>query len=318
MPPLSSLNTVWQYATREKSHHVSQWVQDTWLVLRRALARARADDVTTVAQALAYSLFLAIPAAMLVVLGVFSLVADASTVESLISRAERVMPEEAATLLRDSLQRSTESTGSGLVMTVVGFALAIWTTTSAATTLMKGITVAFDGEETRGFARKRLLAGVIVVALVLAAALVVGLLVLGPHLETWVGDAIGAPTLTAWLWWTLQWPVLVAGLLFAFAVVLYLGPDVDPRGRRLVTPGAVTALVVWLVASAGFALYSASFASYDKTWGALAAVVVTLVWLWLTSAALLFGAEVNAEVWRRRAAGTSDAPSEQREERNDG
>ena len=318
MPPLSLLTTVWQYATREKSHHVSQWVQDTWLVLRRALARARADDVTTVAQALAYSLFLAIPAAMLVVLGVFSLVADASTVESLISRAERVMPEEAATLLRDSLQRSTESTGSGLVMTIVGFALAIWTTTSAATTLMKGITVAFDGEETRGFARKRLLAGVIVVALVLAAALVVGLLVLGPHLETWVGDSIGAPTLTAWLWWTLQWPVLVAGLLFAFAVVLYLGPDVDQRGRRLVTPGAVTALVVWLVASAGFALYSASFASYDKTWGALAAVVVTLVWLWLTSAALLFGAEVNAEVWRRRAAGTSDAPSEQREERNDG
>lgn len=318
MPPLSSTGIVWLHATREKLHHVSQWFQDTWLVLRRALAEARADDVTTVAQALAYSLFLAIPAAMLVVLGVFSLAADASTVEALIRRTEGVMPEEAATLLRDSLQRSTESTGSGLVMTVVGFALAIWTTTSAATTLMRGITVAFDGEETRGFARKRLLAGLIVVALVLAAALVVGLLVLGPHLEAWVGDSIGAPTLTAWLWWTLQWPVLVAGLLFAFAVVLYLGPDVDQRGWHMVTPGAVTALVVWIVASGGFALYSASFASYDKTWGTLAAVVVTLVWLWLTSAALLFGAEVNAEVWRLRAAGTSDAQIKQREERNRG
>ena len=207
--------------------------------------------MTTVAQALAYSLFLAIPAGMLVVLGVFSLVADAATVESLIDRAQTVMPEEAATLLRDSLRRSTESPGSGIVMTVVGFALAIWTTTSAATTLMKGITVAFDGTESRGFVRTRLLAGLIVAALLLAAALVVGLLILGPHLEAWIGGAIGAPTLTAWLWWTLQWPVLVVGLLLAFAVVLYLGPDTERTGWRLVTPGAVTALVVWLAASAG-------------------------------------------------------------------
>ena len=271
------------------------FLSDAWIVLRRAVTKAREDNVTLVAQALAYSLFLAIPAAMLVALGVFSLVADASTVESLIDRAQTVLPEEAATLLRDSLRRSTESPGSGVVMTVLGLALAVWTTTSAAATLMKGITVAFGGEDSRGFVRTRLLAGVIVAALLLAAALVVGLLVLGPHLEAWVGDALGAPTLTAWLWWTLQWPVLVAGLLFAFAVVLYLGADVDREGFGIVSPGAVAALVIWLAASAGLAFYSANFGSYDKTWGTLAAVVVTLVWLWLTSAAVLFGAEVNAE-----------------------
>ena len=270
------------------------FLSDTWIVLRRAVAKAREDNVTLVAQALAYSLFLAIPAAMLVALGVFSLVADASTVESLIDRAQTVLPEEAATLLRDSLRRSTESPSSGIVMTVLGLALAVWTTTSAAATLMKGITLAFGGKESRGFVRTRLLAGVIVAALLLAAALVVVLLVLGPHLEAWIGDTIGAPTLTAWLWWTLQWPVLVAGLLFAFAVVLYLGPDVDRAGFGLFSPGAVAALVIWLGASAGLAVYSANFGSYDKTWGTLAAVVVTLVWLWLTSAAVLFGAEVNA------------------------
>ena len=273
-------------------------MQTAWLVLRRAVAEARADDVPTIAQALAFSLFLAIPATMLVVLGVFSLVADVSTVESLIDRARTVMPEEAATLLRDSLRRSTESTGSGLALTVVGLALAIWTTTSAATTLMKGVTLAFDGEESRSFARKRLLAALIVAALVVAAALVVGLLVLGPHLERWLGDALEAPSITAWLWWTLQWPLLVAGLLFAFAVVLYLGPNVDQGEWRLVLPGAMTAVVVWIVASAGFGLYTSSFGSYNKAWGTLAAVVVTLVWLWLTSAALLFGAEVNAEARR--------------------
>lgn len=294
-------------------------------MLRRAAVEARDDDVPTMAQALAYSLFLAIPASMLVLLGTFSLVADADTIASLIERAEAVMPGEAATLLRDSLERSSESTGSGILMTVAGFALALWTTTSAATTLMKGITTAFDGEESRSFVRARALAILIVLALVLAAALVVGLLVLGPHLQSWLGDALGLPTLTAWLWWTLQWPVLVGGLLFAFAVVLYLGPNVEQPSWKWITPGAVTALLIWLAASAGFAIYSANFGSYEKTWGTLSAVVVTLVWLWLTSAALLFGAEVNAEAQRRadeadEAAATVDstrAPSFRRRTRHE-
>jgi membrane protein len=270
-------------------------ISKTLAVLRGAAAEAREDDVPTLARALAYSLFLAIPASMLVLLGTFSLVADAHTIASVVDRAEAVMPGEVAQLLSDSLERSSESTRSGLAMTIVGFVLALWTTTSAATTLMKGITIALDGEESRSFVRRRLLAILIVLALVLAAALVVAFLVLGPHLERWLGDAIGLPTLTAWLWWTLQWPLLVGGLLFAFSAVLYLGPDVPQPRWKLISPGAVTAMLVWLAASAGFAVYSANFGSYEKTWGTLSAVVVTLIWLWLTSAALLFGAEVNAE-----------------------
>ena len=212
------------------------------------------------------------------------------------------MPDQAADLLRDSLRRTSESTGSGIALTVVGLALAVWTTTSAASTLMNGITVTYDRKDGRKFVRKRLVALAIVIALVVSAALVVGLLVLGPHLERWIGDAAGLPTLTAWLWWGLQWPILIGGLLIAFSVVLYLGPDVEERGWKLITPGAVTALVIWLVASGGLAFYSAHFGSYEKTWGTLSAVVVTLLWLWLTSAALLFGAEVNAEARRLAAA----------------
>lgn len=272
-------------------------------VLVRALKEAREDGVPTLAQALAYSLFLAIPAALLVVLGMFSLVADATTIESLIERARAVMPEEAATLLRDSLRRTAASTSSGVAMTVLGLALALWTTTSAATTLMHGITVAFDREDGRRFVRKRLVALAIVLALALGAGLVLGMLVLGPHVERWIGEAVGAPTLTAWLWWSIQWPLLVGGLLFAFGVVLYLAPDAEQRSWKLITPGAVTAVVLWLAASAAFAVYTAYFGSYDKTWGTLSAVVVTLVWLWLTNAALLFGAEINAEVQR-----LADAP----------
>jgi membrane protein len=290
-------------------------LKDGWTVLRRAIDEARDDRVTMIAQALAYSLFLAIPAVALLALGIFSLVADAGDVNRLIDRAETVMPEEAASLLRDSLERSTRSPSGGVLMTVVGFGLALWTTTSAATTLMQGITTAFDRDDERGFVRKRGVALLIVACLAGAATLVLGLLVLGPHLQRWIGDASGASTLTAWAWWTAQWPLLVGGLLFAFAALLYLGPDVEQPRWQLITPGAVVALVVWLVASAGFAVYSANFGSYNKSWGTLSAVVVMLVWLWLTSAALLFGAEVNAEAQRlaaergdRQAAGALRTP----------
>jgi membrane protein len=196
-----------------------------------------------------------------------------------------------------------------LAMTMAGLVLALWTTTSAASTLMSATTKAFDREDRRGFVRKRLLAFAIVVALGIGGALVLSLLVFGPHVEHWVGGATGVPTLFEWLWWTLQWPLLVAVILFAFAVALALGPDVEQRRWQLVTPGAVTALVVWLLASSAFAVYTSRFGSYDKSWGTISAVVVTLVWLWLTSAALLFGAEVNAEAQRAAERGGTVSPS---------
>jgi membrane protein len=275
-------------------------VRTAWTVLHRAIQEARDDDVATMAQALAYALFLAIPATALVVLGVFSLVADPESVTRVVDAARDVMPAEAAALLEDSLQRSTQSAGGGLLMTIIGFALAVWSTTSAATTLMKGITRAYDADDERSFVRRRLVALLIVCALVLGAALVVVFLVLGPHLERWLGSTLEAESVTAWAWWTLQWPILLGGLLFAFATVLYLGPDVEQRTWKLVSPGALTAVLIWLVASGGFALYAASFGSYNKSWGALSAVVITLIWLWLTSVSLLFGAEINAEAERVR------------------
>ena len=118
-----------------------------WLVLRRAFAAAREHDVPMVAQALAYSLFIAIPAVVLVALGIFSLVADTATVERLADRLRPVMPQEAITLLQGSLERSTHSHGQGVAMTVVGFTLALWTTTSAASTLMSTTTGAFDSDD---------------------------------------------------------------------------------------------------------------------------------------------------------------------------
>jgi membrane protein len=272
-----------------------------WDVVSGAVRESRRHGLTTTARALAYSVFLAIPAGMLVVLGVFSLVADESDVARLVNRLDNVMPSEVASLVGDSLERTIASPRSGLVLTVVGLLLALWSTTSAATSLMQGITAAYDRNDERGLVRRRAVALVIVVFLVCAAAALFGLLVLGPHLARWLGDAIGEPTLTEWIWWTAQWPILVVVLLVSFAIVLYLGADVERKRWRLVTPGSVVALSVWLASSGALAYYSARFGSFEKTWGTLSAVVVTLIWLWLGAVALLFGAELDAQSERRRA-----------------
>jgi membrane protein len=129
---------------------------------------------------------------------------------------------------------------------------------------------------------------------------VFALLVLGPHMVKWIGDAVGQESLVSWVWWTAQWPILLVGLLIAFAGILYLGPNVDHPRWSFLSFGAVLAIVLFLVLSGAFAFYVSRFGSYNKTWGSLSAVVVMLTWLWLSSVALLFGAEVNAEAERSR------------------
>jgi membrane protein len=103
-----------------------------------------------------------------------------------------------------------------------------------------------------------------------------------------------------WAWWIAEWPVLLVALLAAFAGVLYLGPNVDHPRWRFLSFGSAFAVIVWLAASGAFAFYASRFASYNKTWGSLAAVIVMLTWLWLSSVALLVGAEINAEAERSR------------------
>jgi membrane protein len=270
-------------------------------ILVRAAKETVADNVPTLASAMAYNAFLTIPSILLVAVGVFGLVAGPGTVQSIVDKLEKVMPADAAHLLDQSLTRVTQaSAGTSLTLTLLGFVLALWSLTGAMGTLMWGLNIAEDREDSRSFVQKRL-TGLVMAAFVgLGFLLSFGLLVLGPQLSRWVGDAIGARTALTWIWWAAQWPVLVGGLLVAFGAVLYLGPADKPRKLRLITPGAVIAVVLWLAASGAFAFYTSRFGSYNKTWGSISAVIVLLTWLWLSSLALLFGAEVNAEVERER------------------
>jgi membrane protein len=274
--------------------------RDWRAILTRGVKEAKNDEITDVAAALSYYAFLALPAVLLIAVGVFARTAGPDTIESMLDRLEGVVPAEAIQLLRDSLTRVIENQSGGLVLIVVGFVLALWTASGAVNALMRGLNRVYDREESRGFARQRGTALVILVCLLLAFGLAFGVLVLGPVLSDWLGDLLGIEEVFGWLWWTLQWPILLVGLLAAFASILYLGPNVDHPRWRFLTPGAIVAVVVWLVASGLFALYVSLFGSYNKAWGSLAAVIIMLTWLWLSALALLLGAEMNAEAERSR------------------
>lgn len=268
------------------------------IVIRGAKA-AMADHATNLAQAIAYCAFLAIPSALLVALGLFAELAGPSTVNALMNRLSSVMPQSAINLLSTSLTRTTQS-NSGIVMVVVGVALALWSLSGAMQTVMWAMNIAYEREETRSFVRRRLTALAMIVFWVVALALVFGLLILGPFASDWIGRRVGEPTVITWVWWTAQWPILIIGLLAAFATILWLAPDTRPSRWTFITPGAVVTLSVWLVASGGFAIYANGFSSYNKTWGALSAAIIMLVWLWLSALALLLGGEINSEAERSR------------------
>jgi membrane protein len=266
----------------------------------RAFKEFRNDHMTNIAAALAYYAFLAIPAALLIAVGVFGLVASPNGVSTVVDKLHGIVPDEARTLLEGSLTNLTQRQGTGIAVLIVGGALALWSLTGAMQNLMWALNIAYDREEGRGFVRRRMIGLVMLTFALLGFALAFGVLVLGPQLSTWIGNAMGAETLVKVTWYAAEWPLLVCGLLLAFAGLMYLGPNVEHPRWSFLSLGAALALLVWLAASAAFAFYVSRFGSYNKAWGSLAAVVVMLTWLWLSAAALLFGAEVNAEAERSR------------------
>jgi membrane protein len=274
--------------------------RDYVAILKRAFKEFNRDHMTNIAAALAYYAFLAIPSALLVAVGIFGLVAGPSAVTTLIGKLHGIMPAQATSLLDGSLRNITQHKGTAISVLSVGGVLAFWSLTGAMQNLMWALNIAYDREERRGFVRRRITALWMVVFALIGFALAFGVLVLGPHLSTWIGNAVGAKSVVKIAWYIAEWPLLVAGLLVAFAGFMYYGPNVKHPRWRFLSFGSILAIVIWLLASGAFAFYASRFSSYNKTWGSLAAVVVMLTWLWLSSVALLLGAEVNAEAERSR------------------
>jgi membrane protein len=274
--------------------------RDYLAILRRSFKELNRDHLMNISAALAYYAFLAIPSVLMIAVGVFGLLAGPHAVASAVGKLHGIVPGQARSLLQSSLTRITQSKGTGTAVLGVGGLFALWSLTGAATNLMWALNICYERDETRGFFRKRLAALAMIVLALLGFGLCFGVLALGPHLSVWVGKALGAKTVVEVAWWVAEWPLLVAGLLLVFAGMLYYGPDVEHPRWRFLSFGSILAVCIWLAASGAFAFYVSRFGHYNKSWGSLSAVVVILTWFWLTSLALLLGAEVNAEAERSR------------------
>jgi membrane protein len=158
----------------------------------------------------------------------------------------------------------------------------------------------YEVEEGRKFWKLRPLQMVVTLAMVLLLAIVaIAILATGPLAEA-IGNQIGLGSAAVTAWDIAKWPVLLAVVMFMFALLYFAAPNVRHPGFRWITPGGVLAVILWIVASAAFAFYVANFASYNKTYGSLAGVIVFLVWLWISNIAVLLGAEFDAELERGR------------------
>ena len=233
----------------------------------RAGQRAMSDNVGQVAQAIGYNSFLAIPAALLVVVGAFGAFAEPQTIHRWLLEADDVVPKEVIQLLSDSLTQIASARQSGLVILLVGLVLGVWSLSGSMQTLMWGLNVAFQRSETRGFIRRRLIALAMVGCTLVAFAIVFGLFVLAPKLSHFADQHLGYDRSPSTLWTVIQWPVVIVALLMVFAMLMRLGPDLDDPGFHVFTIGGVVSVLGWLVLSDLFAYFTNRFGSYNKDVG---------------------------------------------------
>lgn len=288
--------------------------------LKRTLSEFKEDNLSDSAAALTYFLVLSIFPALIALL---SLVGLLMSPQKIISAATDLVssigPASAVNTFKGPISGLAASTETAGVLLIVGVAAALWTASAYVGAFMRASNVIYEVEEGRSFIKLRPLQMLVTLILVLLQAIVLIALVASGPLATKIGSVIGAGDTMVTVWNFAKWPVLLLVVLLMFCVLYYASPNARLSGLKSVIPGAVLALVIWLLASVGFAFYVANFGSYNKTYGALGGVIVLLVWLWITNLAVLLGAEFNAERERSReiAAGTYGAERElQVEERS--
>jgi membrane protein len=212
---------------------------------------------------------------------------------------ERVGQQGAVDQLREPITQLTETNAAGFAA-VFGLMGALWSASGYIGAFGRGMNKIYEVDEGRPFWKLRPLnLAVTVVAVILAALVLLALVVTGPFAQE-LGETIGLGNTAITVWNIVKWPLMLLVVVFLVAVLYYATPNVKQPRFRWISVGAGLAIVVWVLASAAFGLYVANFGSYNKTYGSLAGAIILLLWLWLTNLALLFGAEVDAELERSR------------------
>ncbi|MEV8565318.1 YihY/virulence factor BrkB family protein [Streptomyces sp. NPDC051322] len=269
--------------------------------LRRTLTEFKEDNLSDSAAALTYYAVLSIFPALIALVSLVGLVMDPKTIiDKATSLVNLIGPASAVDTFKGPIKGIASHRSTGTVLLIVGLASALWTASGYIGAFMRASNRIYEVEEGRPFLKLRPLQLLVTLILVLLQALVLVALVISGPLARKVGSAIGAGDAAVTVWNIAKWPVLILVVVLIFAILYYASPNARLAGLKAVFPGAALALILWLVASIGFAFYVANFGSYNKTYGALGGIIVFLVWLWITNLAILLGAEFNAERERGR------------------
>lgn len=265
-------------------------------VLRRTITEFSEDNLTDQAAALTYYGLLALFPALIALVSIVGLFADPqSTSQTITDIVTQIGPSSAASTFSGPIQSITSNQSAAGIMFVVGLLAALWAASGYVGAFMRASNVIYETPEGRPIWKLRPLQMLItLVIVVLVALLMLALVLTGPLVDA-VAGPLGISSTATTVWDIAKWPVMLVIVAAIIALLYYASPNVKLRGFKWVTPGAIFAVVVWLIASAAFAFYVANFSSYDKIYGTLGGVVVVLIWLWITNLALLFGHELNAE-----------------------
>ncbi|MFG2650394.1 YihY/virulence factor BrkB family protein [Streptomyces sp. NPDC048436] len=269
-------------------------------VLRRTVREFKKDELTDRAAALTYYGILALFPALLVLVSLLGIV-DKSATDKLLDNVTKFTPGSARDVITNAVRQLQGNAGVGSVMAIVGLVLAVWSASGYVAAFIRTANAVYDVPEGRPVWKVlpvRL--GVTVVLMILAVISALIVVFSGP-LASQAGTALGIGDTALTVWSIAKWPVLLVLVTIMIALLYWATPNARVRGFRWVTPGSLLALLIWMIASAGFALYVANFASYNKTYGTFAGVIVFLVWLWITNLAILLGLELDAETSRQRA-----------------
>jgi membrane protein len=269
----------------------------TWKALgKRVWSEIQSDEVFGRAAQLAYYFLLALFPLLLFLVSVIGLIMGSGTGlrQSLFNYLGQVLPASASQLVSTTVFEVTSNTGGGKI--AFGILAALWAASNGMGAITEALNIAYDVKETRPWWKQRLTA--VGLTIVLSVLIISALLMLlyGGRIADYIAASYGLGEAFTIGWKVVQWPIILAFLLFAFALIYFFAPDVRDQKWAWVTPGAVLGVSLWLMVSFSFRLYLHFFDSYSKTYGALGAVIVLMLWLYLTGAAILIGGELNSEI----------------------
>ncbi|MDX6654714.1 MAG: rane protein [Solirubrobacterales bacterium] len=267
-----------------------------WPTLKRTAKEFQEDNLTDWAAALTYYGLLSLFPALIAMVSLIGIFGDPkSTTESLTEIITEIGPASAAETFEGPIKSITENSGTAGVALILGLLASLWSASGYIGAFMRASNVIYETPEGRPFWKLRPLQLLVTLTMIiLMTLLAVSLVLTGPIVEA-VAGPLGIGSTAVDVWDIAKWPVMALVFLLMIALLYYASPNVKLRGFRWVTAGSLVAIVVWIVASALFALYVSNFSSYDKTYGTLGGLIALLVWFWISNLAILFGHQLNAE-----------------------